>query len=331
MGYQEDVRGMVKVALSFAFAVTLAQSAFAQEPSPTDVESARASFLQGLDLRDRQHDLANAIVRFKAAYALVPTPRIGYELGRTLRQSGDLAARAAFVAAMGLPPRPTESAEAKRARTESEAQAVDLEQRIPQVQIHLQGKGQVFVDGEAVRHDALAGPRRLNPGSHVIQVQVEGDVKSEHSVILAEGERKEVTMGVGAAPQVTVTEPAIQMVALPNNGYQFPVARHSNAGVKTGFLVASATLAGVGIVPGLIALGYVKAAQNACASGPCDSSFDSSKTLAYGFGIATDVTWGAAIVCFVIGLAIPSYTTADITVGVTPLTGGGLLGAHGRF
>jgi hypothetical protein len=306
--------------------------AHAQEPSPADVESARAAFLQGLDLRDNRHDLPGAITRLKAAYALIPTPRIGYELGRTLRQMGDLlGARAAFVAATQLPPRANESAEARRARTESEAQTVDLEQRIPQILFHLVGPGQIFVDGEPIRHEALSVPRRLNPGSHTLQVQVEGDVKAEQNLVLGEGERKEVTMSAGAQAQVTVTAPAVQIVPLPNNGYQFPIARHSNIPTKAALYYTAATLAGVGVIPGLITLGYVKAAQDACTGTSCNSSYDTNKTFAYGFGIATDVLWGTAIVCFIAAIAIPSYTDGEVVVSASPVPGGGILGASGRF
>ena len=225
----------------FALLVALAPAAHAQ--SQSDVDTARAAFLQGLELRDKQHDNAGAAARFKAAYALVPTPRIGFELGRTLRAMNDLiGARAAFVAATQLPARANESAEAKKARGDAQAQADDLDQRIPQIQLHLSGFGQIFVDGEAVRHEALAAPRRVNPGSHVIQVQVEGDVKGEQTVVLAEGEHKDVTMSPGAQarvtvtaqaqlPQVTVVQPEPQQ---PYDPFATPVTNRvkSNAGTK---------------------------------------------------------------------------------------------------
>jgi hypothetical protein len=330
--YQKGVRAL-GLLIPVTFVLSVASVALAQEPSAADVKNARAAFLDGLDLRDNKHDLAAATVRLKAAYALVPTPRIGYELGRTLRQSGDLiGARAAFGAAIALPPRPDESAEAKRARTEAEAQVTDLEQRIPQLQLHVVGVGQIYVDGEPIRRDALATPRRLNPGSHVVQVQVEGDVKSEQTIGLREGEHKDVTMSASTQAQVTETAPPVQMVALPNNGYQFPITHRSNASTKAGLFYAAATIAGVGVVPGVFALAFVKAAQDACTNGVCDSSFASNKTLAYGFAIATDVLWGAALICAVAAIVVPSYSEGDVVVSASPLPGGGgTLNAIGRF
>ncbi len=326
----------------FAVAVALAPAAYAQ--SNSDVDTARAAFLQGLDLRDKQHDNVGAVARFKAAYALVPTPRIGFELGRTMRAAGDLlGARAAFVSAAQLPARPTESPEAKKARLDAQAQADDLDQRIPQIQLHLSGFGQIFVDGEAVRHDALMVPRRVNPGSHVIQVQVEGDVKGEQTVMLAEGEHKDVTMSPGAQARVTVTAQATlpQVVVVqpepqqPYDPFATPVTNRvkSNAGTKAGLYYAALTLGGVGVIPGLVALGYMKGAQDACSNGTCTQDADTKKTLAYGFAIGTDVIWGAAIICFVTAIIYPSTSALDLhtQVGFSPMNGGGMFSATGRF
>ncbi|HEY2366363.1 MAG TPA: hypothetical protein VGH87_08260 [Polyangiaceae bacterium] len=328
-----------------AFALAPVGIGTAQAQSSSDVDTARAAFLQGLDLRDKQHDNVGAVARFKAAYALVPTPRIGFELGRTMRATGDLVgARAAFLSAAQLPARPNESPEAKKARLDAQAQADDLDPRIPQIQLHLTGIGQIFVDGEAVRHDALAVPRRVNPGSHVVQVQVEGDVKGEQTVMLAEGEHKDVTMSPGAQARVTVTAqatlPQVQYVQpepqQPYDPFSTPVTNRvkSNAGTKAGLYYAALTLGGVGIIPGLVALGYMKGAQDACANGICTQDADAKKTLAYGFAIGTDVIWGAAIICFVTAIIYPSTSALDLhttQVGFSPMNGGGMFSATGRF
>jgi hypothetical protein len=326
----------------FAALVALAPAVHAQ--STSDVDSARAAFLQGLDLRDKQHDNAGAVARFKAAYALVPTPRIGFGLGRTMRAMGDLiGARAAFVAATQLPARANESPEARKARGDAQAQADDLDQRIPQIQLHLSGTGQIYVDGEGVRHDALSVPRRVNPGSHVIQVQVEGDVKGEQTVVLAEGEHKDVTMAPGAQARVTVTAqatlPQVHVVQpepqQPYDPFATPVTNtvHSNAGTKIGLFYAALTLGGVGLIPGSVALGYMKGAQDACVNGVCQPDVDSKKTLAYAFAVGTDVLWGAAIVCLVVAIVYPSTSAVDLhtQVGFTPTSGGGMFSATGRF
>jgi hypothetical protein len=336
------LRFVAPLAVAIALAPPMTHVAHAQ--SGSDIDTARAAFLAGLDLRDKQHDNAGAVTKFKAAYALVPTPRIGFELGRTLRASGDLlAARTAFVAATQLPARANESAEAKKARLDSQIQADDLDQRIPQIQLHLSGVGQIYVDGEGVRHDALTVPRRVNPGSHVIQVQVEGDVKGEQTVTLAEGEHKDVTMSPGAQARVTVTAqatlPQVQIVQAepqqPYDPFATPVTNtvHSNAPTKAALYYSALTLGTVGLIPGSVALGYMKGAQDACSGGICQPDADTKKTMAYGFAIATDVLWGAAIICFVAAIVYPSTSAVDLhtQVGFTPTNGGGVFSAMGRF
>ncbi len=323
------------------FAMSLAsERAFAQEPSPSDIESARGAYLQGLELRDKKNDLPAALARFKAAYALIPTPRIGYEIGRTLRDMNDfVGARTAFLAAEHLPPRPNESAEAKKARGDADTQAADLDQRIPQLVLHIVGTGQIYVDGEAIRHDALVAPRRVNPGSHVVQLQVDGDVKAEQTVMVREGDRQDVTMSPGAQAHVTIiantapTAPPPVIVTDPTSPYgsyqTFTPLVHSGSSAKTSLAYAALTLGGIGVVPGLFALGFMKAAQDSCTSdGVCNSGFSQNKDFAYGFAIATDVIWGVAIICAVAAIAIPS---ANVTVGASPLPNGGFLSATGRF
>jgi hypothetical protein len=338
-------RARFAFAVPFAIAMALAPSAHAAEPTAADIDSARAAFLQGLDLRDKQHDLGGAVAKLKAAYALVPTPRIGFELGRTLRSMGDLVgARAAFIATTNLPPRPNETVEAKRARTDAQAQADDLDQRIPELMLHIVGFGQIYVDGEPVRHEALAAPRRVNPGSHVVQVQVEGDVKGEQTVTLREGEHKDVTMSAGVQARVTVTAsptlPPVQVVEAqptqPYDPFATPVTNtvKSNAPTKLALVYTSLSLAGLGLIPGALSLSYLKNAQDACTDGVCTQQYEQNKNLALGFAVATDVFWGAAIVCLVVAIAYPSTSALDLrttVVGVAPTNGGGMFSATGRF
>ena len=336
MRYPRGVRRLVTIALPLAL---LAAAPAARAQSAADIETARASFLKGLDLR-KHHDLAAAVERFRAAYALVPTPRIGFELGSTLREMGDLvAARAAFVAATELPPRPNETPEAKKARVDAQAQADDLDQRIPQIQLHIVGTGQIYVDGEPIRHEALSAPRRVNPGSHTIQIQVDGDVKGEKTITLSEGEHQDVTMSPGVEARVTVTaNPVLPQVIVqpqptaPYDPFATPVTNrvHSNAGTKAALFYAASSLAGLGVAPGVVALSFMKAANDACASGSCDSSFQNNKNLAYGFAVATDVLWGTALILVVAAIVYPSTSALEpgqVSFSVSPTS----IGATVRF
>jgi hypothetical protein len=176
-----------------------------------------------------------------------------------------------------------------------------------------------------------------------VQVQVEGDVKGEQTVVLREGEHKDVTMSAGAQARVTVTAQAtlapVTVVqpepTQPYDPFATPVTNRvkSNAGTKAGLYYAALTLGGVGLIPGLVALEYMKGAQDACAGNVCQPDADSKKGLAYGFAIATDVIWGAAIICFITAIAYPSTSALDLhtQVGFSPAPGGGMLAATGRF
>ena len=330
----------LRFALPFAVAFAIAPAARAQ--SSADIDTARAAFRNGIELR-QHHDLAAAVERFRAAYALVPTPRIGFELGSTLREMGDLVgARAAFIAATELPARSFETPEAKKARADARAQADDLDQRIPQIALHVVGTGQVYVDGEPIRHEALAVPRRLNPGNHTVQIQVDGDVKGEKTVTLSEGEHQSITMSAGVEARVTVTaRPVLPQVVVqqqptqPYDPFATPVTNrvHSNAGTKAALFYAATTLAGIGVAPGVIALSFMKSANDSCTSdGACGADFEKNKNLAYGFAVATDVLWGAALICLVTAIVYPSTSALDrVELGVTPTAGGGMFSATGRF
>jgi hypothetical protein len=121
----------------------------------------------------------------------------------------------------------------------------------------------------------------------------------------------------------------------PYDPFATPVTNrvHSNAGTKAALFYAASTIAGVGIVPGLIALDFMKQAQDNCASG-CGGDFDKNKNFAYGFAIATDVLWGTALVLLIAAIAYPSTSALEhgqVSFSVSPNAGGGMLGATVKF
>ncbi len=343
--------------LAFAFAVgasatagvcALEETALAQsEPSSADIESARAAFLQGLDLRDKSHDFAGAISKFKAAYSLVPTPKIGFELGRTYRMQGDLvSAREAFLAVDRIPARKSESAEARKARDDSAAQAAELDAKIPSLTITVTGPGQVSIDGQLVRKDALAAPRRLNPGPHVVQFLIEGEAKDQKVVELREGDQKTVQFNGPAA-----TKPPPPPLA-NGNGSGNPNGNGSGTEWKPGtgdgswkppganqkpnparpilFTVAGLS-AGAGAVFGIVSITAVSTAKKDCDGNTCNGDFPSDRSKAMTYSIIADVCFGVALVTGIIGLVLPRTVDAAPEVGFSPMPGGGYLTAGGRF
>jgi hypothetical protein len=188
--------------LVFAVVTTTAFCAAAAEPTLADVETARAMYVEGLELRDRNR-LADSLARFRAAYALAATPITGLELGRALMLVGQLLeAREVLLAVERMPPKPEESAKAANARTEARTLAEQIKARIPSVHVSFDpkpdGEPKVTIDGVLVPTEALGAARRLNPGKHVVVAELDGE-RATAEVDLGESEARPVTLSLGAS------------------------------------------------------------------------------------------------------------------------------------
>ena len=324
---------LVGVALAASPAVAHA----ADEPSSADVESARAAFLQGLEMRDKNHDARGAVERFKAAFSMVPTPRIGYELGATYKLLGNLVeARTAFLAVDRLPVRKNESAEAKKARDDARAGADELEARIPELTIRLTGDGQVSVDGEPIRRDALAIPRKLNPGRHVVQVLLDGEARSQKLVDLREGDKKSIDLETPSAKSAVIPPPSGDgnTWTPPGGPGWVPPGQHEKPNpARTWAFTIMGVSGGVGALVGIYAIVAVGTAKKDCdTNNLCNTDFASDKSKAMTMSIIADVLFGTAIVSGIIGLVMPRMIKDEgPEVGFSPLPGGGFLTTGGRF
>src|SRR5215472_9102837 len=90
-------------AAAMGVCLLVAAATASAEPTAQDLATARALFNDGAKLHERG-DLAGALERLRAAYALVPTPIIGLELGKVLLETGKLVeARETCLAASHLP------------------------------------------------------------------------------------------------------------------------------------------------------------------------------------------------------------------------------------
>ncbi len=307
---------------------TFAQS----EPSATDIDTARTAFQQALELRDKRHDLRGAIDKLKAAYALVPTPRIGLELGKTYQQSGQLVeARAAFLDVDRLPEsvvvqgaRRPESAEAKKARDDCRTAANDLDARIPSIVIRVHGEGQVTVDGVNVPAESLTVPRRMNPGKHVVALMMDEGVGSRKVVDLHEGsETAVVDLTVRALDKDTNAHDVTT-----NTPPDLTLAENPTRKAALGW---SYVMMGVGLGTDIVAYYITTNAQKDCSTNKVCPSL-SSKSTSIAFAVVGDVLIGAGAITFFVGLFLPK-TVAPTTpqVGFAPLDGGGFLSTQGRF
>jgi hypothetical protein len=193
----------------------LANVARADEPSPTDRESARVAFAEGNKLRD-DGNVRGALEKYKAAYALAPTPITALEVGRAEMDLGQLIeAREVMLHVDSMPEGRAESAKAQAARHEASALAARLAGRIPRLTLHVVGAVEqttVSVDGVPVPREALTVARVVNPGRHAVLAMAFGH-SAQQSVDVREGDTREVVLDVTSfAPrsvQVTMPQPML--------------------------------------------------------------------------------------------------------------------------
>jgi len=309
-------------------AVSAPVIARAQTESSSDVETARAAFQQGLELRDQRHDVRGAIEKLKAAYALVQTPRIAFELGKTQRMANDyVGARQTFLEVDRLPVRVNESPEAKKARSDAKAQAAELEGLIPTLAIKLVGEGEavVTIDDQPVARDALAVVHKLNPGTHTVALQIEGRAPIKRTVQLKEGDQKEIEIKLPARGQPAPADPTDD--GLKATSYQTGSTRNDPAHVWLGIgFFAGLT---VGSITGAYAIVAAAdgAKSSACATGKCDAR-DKATALAW----VANVSFGVGLLSGALWLIIPPVERRyGTTLGVVDVPGGAMLSARGTF
>jgi len=303
-----------------AFALTTTR-AFA-DPSPADIESARALYVHGMELRDKG-DLPGSLKQFRAAASLAPTAITSLEMGRALLLMGNLVeARNVFMSIERLAIRVDESQKATDARAESKSLADELRTRIPSIRVETtpqtSDEVRIFIDGAPVPPEAKDLPRKLNPGVHTVSAETHA-AKATTSVNLLEGENRSVTLTL--APKLTTASPG---------GAQ---SEHSNSSKLTtdsprnaGWLYGGLGVTGVGLVAGsvtgLLAISKTNTLADTCSGVHCPPSaaddISSAKTLGNVSTVAFAVAGAAAVTSLVLWLTQGQVTAA---VPVAPASG----------
>ncbi len=335
-------RSRLHAACSAAIAVALFAAslppAFA-EPTPQDKSTARDAVLAGREMRAKK-DFKRALEKFKVAYALVPSPITAYEVGRAYVDAGLLVeGYEKLVEASNMPPKPSESAEAKKARGEAKQFADDTAPRIPSISVKLDNAPTngaavvVTVDERTIPTDALAAPLKVNPGIHEIVATVEGATPKRKSVSVDEAEAKTVTLKLPDAPK-----PTSETSKRPTRDRTTRVEPASGASTWTyvGFTVAGVGLV-VGGVTGVLALSKASTLDgDGCTPDhrcPTAASGDVSSYNALRF--ASFASFAVAIVGVGIGVGGlvvgGSKEQPKRGVVVTPWIGLGSVGLRGAF
>lgn len=249
---------------AIALAVLAVAVPAAAAPSPADVESARALYVLGKELRDRG-DLAESFEHFRAAHALVATPITALELGRAYALLGKpLEARAVLSGIERMPVAPDESKKAAASREEARAFGEELAALIPSLLVKIEcpagAEPVVTIDGARIAREALAVPRKVNPGRHTIVASV-GETQRKEEVTLDERESRTVSFDLrGAAATASHTSRS-----------------ESNAGASASHrgpwltiaLGAAATSAVVGAGSGVFAWTMAGDLKDSCVDGRC--------------------------------------------------------------
>ena len=296
--------GIIMVALA------LTRDALA-EPTAADVETARGLYVEGLELRDGGK-LEMSLGRFKAAHALATTPITSLELGRAHALLGELVeAREVLLSIERLPVQPGESGKAANARVEARAMADQLRDRIPGLRIVFSPEPpsppHVTIDGVAIPAEALANPRKVNPGSHTITTEANG-ARATSTVLLIERELRMVTLTLRAS--TTPVSPADTPRETPPPPTT-PSTTTTTTTSPTGWFYVGLGAAGVGIVvgsiTGAIALSKASTLETECTGSACPRTAADDLSTSRTMGVVSTVAFGVA--AFGGALAIVTYLT----------------------
>ncbi len=328
-------------------------------PTAADKDTARALMAQGAELRDK-NDLKGALQSFQAADAIMHVPSTSLEVAKTAAALGELVeARDAALAAARYPVKPGEPKPFIEARKEAQTLGDDLEPRIPSLQITVKNAPsgatpKVDVDGVTIPAAALAFPRKVNPGHHVVTA-IAGDAHTQSEVDVKEREIKVVVLDL---PTVAPTPPPVALNNTPPEQQKSIEPDHPKKKFPVismiGFGVGVAGVA-VGSVTGIMSLSKTSSLKDQCPNNQCpasvydSSSFQSDKSSASTFGTVSTIAFivgGAGVVVGVVGLFLPQgHATAHATTGdttkpaktgwispwVAPAVGGGAAGFVGAF
>ncbi|MBL8611327.1 MAG: hypothetical protein JNL38_28545 [Myxococcales bacterium] len=317
----------------------------AGEPTAADAETALALYKSGKQLRD-SGDLKGALEKLRAAHALVETPLTAIELGKTYAALGQIVeAREVLLSVARMPPRKNESQKAAEARTESAELAVSLRTRLAQLTIKLKGAApssspKVTVDGAVVPAEAALAPRVVNPGAHVVVVEIDGE-RAQKDVSLAEGESRDVEIDAPAPSRPPPVQPPPVQPPPPPPPAQPPPpppAPPADSGGRSplrpllvyGGLGTAALGLGVGVVTGVVTLSKAGSLKDRCVDGRCppDASSDLDATKTFGtISTIGFVAFGVGAAAAAVGFfALPAGGSGASTGIYLGPGGGGLRG-----
>jgi hypothetical protein len=331
-----STRRLAPIAL---LALTWASPALAQSP---DEQQAEALFREGRDAIDHG-DFNAGCAKFAASLRLTQRPGPLLNLANCEEHQGRLvSALAHWTDGIALLPKTDERIASARDRVEA------LGRRIPRLTVTLAPSPptgtKVTLDGATLSPAALGLPSPLDLGEHTLIASAPGHADGKQTLVLAEGERREITIFPGdALPAVVTPPPPPPVVEKPIVPVEPPPS--SSGGARTaGFVVGGAGVVSlaIGAITGVMTIGKKNAVEEACGgpTGPClaanpadvrslEKSGITLSTVSTVTFIVGAVGLGAGVTLVLLGGRRRAPTTATLTPLVS--TSGGGLSMQGSF
>jgi hypothetical protein len=295
-----------------------------ETPSPEDVESAKVAYTQGLALREKG-DEKGALAHFRAAYALVPTPITGLEVGRSLIATGQIIeGRALLLEVTRMPKKPDESEKAEESRREAASIAEKARPKLATLTVETDASVHpaVTIDDVVIPPEALQAPRVLDPGHHVVVVHAGGKT-GRAEVDLAPGETHQLHIEADH-PDHPVAPPPPRTRMRYHPGTPFWVS-----------LIATGAGLAIGVGTGVTALAITGHLAGECPGKTCPPSaygdLDASLTFGWISTIAFGVAGAGAIASVITFAASGRRETVPSRTGVRLVPGLGSLSLEGSF
>jgi hypothetical protein len=201
-----------RAALSIAVWL-LGDAAVAVAQAPTERDTAKALQVEGLKLLD-QGDAVNALEKFTAAYSLVPSPRVLFNMGRAHFELGHGAEAYdcfdRFLAeAENVPP---------KSRADAELIRSQLRTTVALIQVAGPTGAVVNIDGRNRGRLPLDRPLAVMPGTRTITVEKDDKTVSEKRLYLAEATTTRLVVEV--AP--SLASPVVPVAAMASGASSSP-------------------------------------------------------------------------------------------------------------
>jgi len=262
-----------RIVLAIALLAPAASAQSAAGPSDSDRAGARAAAMAGVEAFDAEK-WQEALDYFLRAESIVHSPVHLSYIGRARAKLGQLVL--AREALMKVVHEQANSPAAEAAKEEAEETLAEIEPRIPQLTIQVEGADgrtfEVTVDGSPIKAALVGIPGPVDPGKHLVRATA-GKVQTEQEVTLAEAEKKTLTLTL---PPPLPGEDAEAAPAAATTATAPPPDEAKPAGKGSGLLIGSIVGFGVGAA-GIgfgVAFGLVASDKNEQASQLCLGAVD---------------------------------------------------------